>query len=167
MDELTGLKSIGELAALFKTSGSNELLSIYLNIDGFNGVNYAFGHIEGDRILVEVAKWLSQKATILGFEVFRVGGNEFLMIGSGSHEHEIQRIAEELVRESQTLGLPYEHPLSSRTTFSLSAVVFQARGSEHGTLRTALDCLSDAAYSAELKAGRNFGVVGFASVVEF
>ena len=74
--------------------GAEGVSAIYLDIDGFIGVNEAFGHLEGDRILVELARWLAGKATTLGVEVFRIGGNEFVLVGAALPNARTRELAE-------------------------------------------------------------------------
>jgi tRNA-Thr(GGU) m(6)t(6)A37 methyltransferase TsaA len=166
MDRLTGLGSRAELAALLLAGGPEGLPGIYLNIDGFIGVNAVLGHSEGDRILAKLGRWLAAKAASLKITAFRIGGNEFLLAGPALSPGRAQETAAEIVLESQELGLPYAHPLSERAHFSVSAVVFQARSAEGVRYDSALDQLREAAYAAECREGRDFGVVGYASMVE-
>ncbi|NCB50499.1 MAG: sensor domain-containing diguanylate cyclase [Clostridia bacterium] len=54
-----------------------ELCLIYIDLDNFKLVNDRFGHIEGDRALIETAQNLS--AQFPGEMIFRIGGDEFLV----------------------------------------------------------------------------------------
>src|SRR5215510_16572198 len=121
MDQLTGLGDRGDL--LMRLQGPDTAVGgIFVDIDAFNGVSHAFGHVEGDRILVELGRWLSRRGKALGLDTFRTGGDDFVLIGDALTDDRAKEIASELVRDSQTLGFPYAHPLSTRTVFSLSAV---------------------------------------------
>jgi diguanylate cyclase (GGDEF)-like protein len=167
MDALTGLPSRAEFTAFLRDGGAAGMPGIYLNIDGFNGVNCEFAHVEGDRILTVLAGWLAGRAKELGLQAFRVGGNEFVLAGTALASDGALTAAESLVRESQSLGLPYAHPRSQRDVFSLSAVVFRATTADEATFAGALDELGDAAYRAELQAGRDHGVVASAAAIAF
>ena len=166
MDQLTGLAGRNEFLRWLERAGRT-VSGIYLDIDGFNGVTYTFGHLEGDRILTELGSWLAQRASSLGLEPFRVGGDEFLLTGNALTGDRAWEIANDLVRESQTLGFPYAHPLKTRTVFSLSAVIFPAKSADHGQLRESLDQLDTSLYLSKQATGRDFGVVASAETVEF
>lgn len=86
---------------------------LYLDLDGFKGVNDSLGHAAGDAALVHVANLLlanSRAADAVG----RLGGDEFavLMLNAGADEgrDKARRLAEELAQgfdwngQSATLG---------------------------------------------------------------
>lgn len=53
---------------------------LYLfDLDGFKGVNDAFGHKTGDRVLRDVARWLERELDGLHATVGRWGGDEFVV----------------------------------------------------------------------------------------
>ncbi|WP_062262658.1 diguanylate cyclase domain-containing protein [Endozoicomonas arenosclerae] len=52
---------------------------LYLDLDGFKGVNDTFGHAAGDRILEVVSDRMASAARNMG-EAFRLGGDEFAII---------------------------------------------------------------------------------------
>ena len=91
----------------------------------------------------------------------------FLLLGAALSERDAVRVAEGIVRDSQTLGIPYAHPASDRKVFSMSAIVFRARVAVQARFEEALEQLRDAAYAAECEAGRNFGIVSSVSTVDF
>lgn len=51
----------------------------FLDVDGLKKVNDTFGHLMGDRMLADLGARLSQ----LGTEIYRVGGDEFVLWSSG------------------------------------------------------------------------------------
>lgn len=54
---------------------------IFVDIDYFKQYNDNYGHEKGDECLYDVAQFLRQKAESLNLDVFRFGGEEFLLCG--------------------------------------------------------------------------------------
>jgi diguanylate cyclase (GGDEF)-like protein len=81
-DQLTGLAnraSLAELADALDASHDRTLVVAYIDLDGFKPVNDTYGHDVGDRVLTQVAGRLTA-ALLPGESVFRLGGDEFLVI---------------------------------------------------------------------------------------
>lgn len=66
-----------------------------LDIDYFKQHNDTYGHIQGDVCLQQVAKILSETVKDVG-QVYRFGGDEFVMILLLDKNHEIEQIAYEV-----------------------------------------------------------------------
>ena len=152
MDPLTGLGGRDDFLAWLRKTGVS-VCGIYLDIDAFNGVSAVFGHVEGDRVLTELGGWLSRKARSLGLDAFRIGGDDFVLIGTAMTGDQARALAAGIVRDSQTLGLPYGHPLKTRTQFSLSAAVFRASSADRGEFKAALDQLGNGGGNASHSMG--------------
>src|SRR6202051_1553684 len=78
-DELTGLlnragfmQEVAHRASVTRAP----LCVMLLDLDGFKSINDVFGHIAGDRVLVEVARRLRESLTD-EFSIGRLGGDEF------------------------------------------------------------------------------------------
>jgi len=87
-DDLTGLPNRAQLNSVLEdelslaTAGREGLALLYLDLDGFNDINDAWGHPAGDRLLRRVATRLTETVgsdCTLG----RVGGDEFMVIARG------------------------------------------------------------------------------------
>ena len=85
-DPLTGLynrdfvfETLEKIFERLKRGDDNSYCIAYIDLDRFKTVNDRYGHQEGDRILTEIARELSEsfrKGDIIG----RIGGDEFLII---------------------------------------------------------------------------------------
>lgn len=92
-DDLTGIynrtaynKHIAELKMRLTESRAGIIL---FDIDNFKAINDTKGHLEGDRVLQTVAGALSDIFSAPGYNVYRIGGDEFAVIGENISENEI------------------------------------------------------------------------------
>jgi len=84
-DELTGLATLrlckdrlsGDIALARRNKSGTALL--FLDLDGFKGVNDSLGHKAGDQVLIEVGERLTQSVRETD-TIARVGGDEFIII---------------------------------------------------------------------------------------
>ncbi len=87
-DPLTGLYNRRGLSVLAEHQLSlarregRSLVAVAVDVDGFKGINDTYGHEEGDRALLRMARVL--RRTFRGPDVLaRVGGDEFVVIAAG------------------------------------------------------------------------------------
>ncbi len=112
IDPLTGVKNRRsmdialELAlAMHDRNGSSYAL-VVLDLDGFKQVNDQFGHSVGDGVLVDCAR-LVQKRSRKVDQLFRFGGEEFVLLIAGAESHEVPWIVQNLQAElRQNLQAP-------------------------------------------------------------
>ncbi|WP_229922992.1 putative bifunctional diguanylate cyclase/phosphodiesterase [Streptomyces griseocarneus] len=67
-------------AAAVSRGGSGRIGLCYLDLDGFKAINDTLGHRAGDRLLVAVARRLTECAAPGGHLVARLGGDEFALL---------------------------------------------------------------------------------------
>ena len=110
VDPLTGLLNRQGLADRFEELRRQALVSrapitvVLFDLDHFKRLNDEHGHDVGDRLLREVADQI--RASLRRFDlVYRVGGEEFLILLPGMAEEEGERVAEELRLAIEQLGL--------------------------------------------------------------
>ena len=94
MDPLTGLPNRGafdeRLSAILadndnQNNPNNAISIVYLDIDGLKQTNDNYGHTVGDKLILTATKLLSER--LRGDdEIFRVGGDELILIMKGSPE---------------------------------------------------------------------------------
>lgn len=85
-DALTGLPNrrsyqdyMGKLIAKMEHQSLFSIL-FYMDLNHFKQINDTFGHVVGDKLLLEVAERLQQLITIKKKYVSRIGGDEFLLL---------------------------------------------------------------------------------------
>lgn len=102
-DGLTGLPNrrvgLQHLGRLIEQTAPGGLLSVgYVDVDHFKAINDTYGHDVGDRVLVEVARVMTQ--SVRRDDVVRLGGEEFLILLPGldlaAAQARMQAISEQL-----------------------------------------------------------------------
>ncbi len=101
-DALTGMKNRMAYIKMineFESFGICEsgVYAIMLDIDDFKSINDNFGHHVGDAVLVRAAEFLKDAfPEDKGYELFRIGGDEFAVLAAGVSEAEIRDLSESL-----------------------------------------------------------------------
>lgn len=82
-DPLTGVANrAGLLTELARhCAGRDPFAVLLVDLDGFKAVNDQFGHVAGDRVLIEVARRLADLVAGAGL-VARLGGDEFVVVAT-------------------------------------------------------------------------------------
>jgi diguanylate cyclase (GGDEF)-like protein len=100
-DALTGLLNRRGLdAALGRALRESEgrcTAVFMIDLDGFKGINDAFGHAAGDRVLVEVGRRL--RGCVRGTDIVgRPGGDEFIVVADLREPGDAARLGEKMLR---------------------------------------------------------------------
>ena len=103
MDMLTGIMNRNEMNnridELREGKATVERLGIvFADLNGLKRVNDQYGHVEGDAMLKESAAVLRQ--VFPGDEIYRAGGDEFMIITRGAEEEELRERCEEIKRQA-------------------------------------------------------------------
>lgn len=113
-DELTGLynrrfaKELMSQQKALADRGNHSFVLCLLDIDYFKQVNDNFGHAGGDAVLQQLAAELQRAVRDVDF-VARFGGEEFLLVLSGTEEEGARQVLERLrqsLRQCQWSGCP-------------------------------------------------------------
>ncbi|WP_236550991.1 bifunctional diguanylate cyclase/phosphodiesterase [Luteimonas sp. 9C] len=122
---------------------------IYIDLDGFKGVNDAFGHAVGDILLARVARMLRALSHPDGMTA-RLGGDEFVVVAPVPSPTGAAEVAEEVLRQ---LGgaLTLDGYDGVRVTASLGVALYP----DDGTSADLLLANADAAMYHSKQSGRN------------
>ncbi len=127
----------------------SEFAFILLDIDHFKGINDSHGHAAGDAGIRHVAR-LTQGSLRDYDSLFRIGGEEFLVLLAGSSVVEAGQIAERIRASVEANGLK-SHSSSIQLTVSIGVAMQQA---EDADWESVLKRADEAMYRAK-EAGRN------------
>ena len=147
-DSLTGLpnrRAFGERLqqAMSRARRHPQTLAVlYVDLDGFKGVNDAHGHAVGDQLLVEVGRRLDACVRLTDC-VCRLSGDEFTVILEGAgHPEEVQRIGNRIL---DRLSLPHQLAGDSIiVTPSLGGTLFQPGDNAESLCRRADETMYEA-----------------------
>jgi diguanylate cyclase len=118
---------------------------VVLDLDHFKDVNDTFGHTVGDKILVRVTEIVNSKTRVTD-DLYRYGGEEFVVIAMGAPREAANKLAEQLRRAVEASDLLPEQPV----TISLGIAELKQGESYDDWLHRA-----DAALYEAKRAGRN------------
>ncbi|HFD81569.1 MAG TPA: sensor domain-containing diguanylate cyclase [Gammaproteobacteria bacterium] len=157
-DELTGLYNRRYLNELYpklvaQAERENQCLSILLiDIDHFKKINDGYGHLTGDRCLAAFADLLKRNTRKSDF-VFRMGGEEFLVLTLGRASSGIDSLAEKIRIGTENLEIPSD---GNTVRFTVSCGVSCIRGDSDSRLPLSqLVSRADTALYRAKKEGRN------------
>ncbi|MCR4649436.1 MAG: GGDEF domain-containing protein, partial [Lachnospiraceae bacterium] len=91
-DDMTGKKKIVRPFGIF-----------FVDVNGLKSVNDTKGHLAGDNLLKDVASTLME-VECENKEVYRVGGDEFMIIAENATAEDALKINEELFKKSEREG---------------------------------------------------------------
>jgi diguanylate cyclase (GGDEF)-like protein len=146
-DPLTGL---GNRRALVTNGPSGDYALISLDLDHFKEVNDSFGHAAGDTVLTLVAQVLTRSIRD-GDSVFRMGGEEFLIVLPGAGETSSIAIAERVRTSVQDLDLA---GLAPGGHITISEGIASAVNAGHAEFHEAMEAADSALYESK-ETGRN------------
>jgi len=120
-DSLTGLKNRRSYMKDIKnyTSGFSVL---FLDLDSFKLINDTLGHESGDKVLKEVGKRLHEINFNETVEIYRIGGDEFILLISTDNRFEIDKYCN-FIHNSLDMDFCIEdHVLNIYTSIGISIV---------------------------------------------
>lgn len=154
-DILTGLAN----RVLFKKALENIFIEaqkkplkfavIYIDLDGFKGINDTFGHVYGDHLLTEVSERL-QKCLRKSDLIARLGGDEFsILLRKVKSQHALENL---IKRIQKSICIPIKH---GNKTMEIGASIGAFYGVPDNLTPTSLLLAADNAMYEAKRAGRN------------
>lgn len=135
----------------FNTRHKTDFSIMVIDIDHFKKVNDTFGHIAGDKVLKSVADTI-QNTLRASDEVFRYGGEEFVVILGNTQQGGANFIAERIRKSIEDLKV------SLNKTISVTASIGIAATENVGDVNHTLELADKALYQAK-ESGRNRVIV--------
>ncbi|QOT09058.1 EAL domain-containing protein [Paenibacillus sp. JNUCC32] len=148
-DTITGLPNRNEMNRFFRTNAETDKITIlFLDLDQFKAINDTLGHNVGDLLVQEVGKRLRQFIRS-GQQVFRIGGDEFLVILKQSDPNYAQRLADDILQQIKKVYHIDGNELYVTVSIGISI------GSVHSSDRTTLLKNADTAMYKAKGLGKN------------
>ena len=151
-DELTGLPNrrafitLSEQALKVATRMERDVLMIFIDVDHLKNINDTWGHLAGDRALIDTARVLQESCREADI-VARLGGDEFVALMSVDSDQTAELIHERIQARVD------KHNRETERGYSLSLSVGATRSKAEGTMLADLLAQADTALY-EQKRGR-------------
>lgn len=91
--------------------GSNITLA-FIDVNGLKRINDQYGHLEGDAYLISIARILKEKADGLNIDLFRYGGDEFVLMSNTVSQQDLTKILMEVDEYLKKGEAPYSRSIS-------------------------------------------------------
>ncbi len=102
---------------------------IFLDLDHFKSVNDAFGHTQGDQVLVELVERLRTTARVSDL-IFRYGGDEFLLLLPQTTMKQAMALAQRILKEIRESPFRGTRPITLSTSMGVASFPAEAANAE-------------------------------------
>lgn len=151
-DYLTGLPNRFSLYRDFELRTQENLSPfavLFFDLDGFKRVNDLYGHSSGDELLQQIAERLTQLEVVETDQLYRIGGDEFVLLVPYTNAYKVVDIVESLMREIRK-----DFSLSNVTTSISTSIGISFYPVDGKSLADLLHFADIAMYEAK-KSGKN------------
>lgn len=151
-DYLTGLPNRFSLYRDFDMKTRDNPLPfavLFFDLDGFKRINDLYGHSSGDELLKQIAQRLTAVENVKANLLYRIGGDEFVLLAPYTDRDKVIAIIEALMR-----AIREEFSLSKVTTSISSSIGISFYPEDGKTLEDLLHFADNAMYEAK-KSGKN------------
>lgn len=90
----------------------SQITLAFIDVNGLKTTNDQYGHMEGDHYLIDVSKILGEAIDGLNIDLFRYGGDEFVMMSNTLEENELLELLARANGRIQTASVPYARSIS-------------------------------------------------------
>jgi diguanylate cyclase (GGDEF)-like protein/PAS domain S-box-containing protein len=152
-DELTGLPNrrgfitLSEQALKVATRDNRDVLMIFIDVDHLKHINDTWGHLAGDRALIDTARVLRESCREADL-VARLGGDEFVALMTVDSDQTAEIVAQRIQARVEA------HNRETQRGYTLSLSVGATRSKAEGTMLADLLSQADTALY-EQKRGRS------------
>ncbi len=128
---------------------------LMIDIDNFKLYNDLYGHLEGDKVLIAVAKVLQETCQRSSDDIFRLGGEEFGVLVINTNKQKTEAFAQKIIEAIANLQLPHKGNAPHKVvTSSLGGVVISLDEKEVVLVKDLYAQADRAMYDAK-EAGKN------------
>ena len=165
-DPLTGLRNVRELNSLLSKAvasarrGERDMALMFVDVDHLKRVNSKLGHAAGSEALKRTGKALHEAAAGVG-EVFRFGGDEFIVVQKRASKESARALADHLRSHVAASTAGPMRPTGALPKITVSVGVATLKGLRHlngqppSDLKARLMTTADRALFRAKAAGRN------------
>jgi diguanylate cyclase (GGDEF)-like protein len=159
-DPLTGLENRRAVDERLREHWSDwqhfghSFAAMLIDVDFFKKYNDCYGHQEGDRCLVLVAKALSETVKQLDASIGRYGGEEFIVLARMEKREQVAMLAEAIRRTVENLALVHELRRDGMSVVTVSVGAAFTRSQTGAKLEKVINEADRALYLAKAS-GRN------------
>ena len=120
LDTVTGLINRNGLDRFWNQySVKGDLTVLFLDLDYFKDVNDQYGHQAGDQLLKEVG-WRLLQVNYKGMQVFRIGGDEFIIILPNSDLTKAELLAQAILDKFRSSFVIKGHHVSITSSIGIT-----------------------------------------------
>lgn len=120
-DALTGLLNKNGMDHFWDRCKANEQLAVlFLDLNRFKSINDSLGHHVGDLLLQEVGGKLIQFSSKRKRHIFRIGGDEFVIVAKGCNQKEAEQLAVRILEKTTSHYQLGEHNLFVSMSIGIS-----------------------------------------------
>ncbi len=158
-DALTGLhnrRDFNEQVDFYRSVCRQVHQTVYvilMDVDYFKNYNDFYGHPMGDEVIRAVGKTLLRLQDEEGVYTARIGGEEFIVMGTENRISEVERVALKILWMIAELNIPHEKSLTAPCV-TMSLGLYIMRGGSEDTVECMYSCADKALYKAK-EWGRN------------
>ncbi len=94
-----------------RRNSATEMTQLLVDVDNFKGINDRYGHLVGDKVLIDIAKRLKQQVRREDL-VARLGGDEFVVLIKDISADDAEKLAEKITESMEEPIVILDSPLN-------------------------------------------------------